>query len=132
MNANTIINLLWFVAIGGLFYLMMRGGGCGGHRHGGRGAHQHGSHEGGNAHANEAKGSSDAVSSVAHETAGVAPVDPVCGMPVASTSPALQRSYMGRTFHFCSQDCMGKFDADPAKYARAPAAAEHSRHAHAC
>ncbi len=132
MNANTISNLLWFVGIGGLFYLMMRGGGCGGHRHGGTGSHQHGSHEGGDARQNDAGGSSSASPGVARQPPGAALLDPVCGMPVASPSPALQRTYMDRSFHFCSPDCMRKFDADPSKYVGAPGPAEHRRHTHGC
>jgi YHS domain-containing protein len=129
MNANTIINLLWFVVIGGLFYFMMRSGGCG---HGGRGEDHHDRHAGGDAHPNEVGGSGNGSSAVAHEPAGAAPVDPVCGMPVASTSPVLQRSYMDQTFSFCSQDCMRRFDANPSKYARAQGSGKNHRHAHAC
>lgn len=131
MNANIITNLLWFAGIGGLFYLMMRGGGCGGHRHGGAGGHQHGG-RGGHAHPDQFGHSSGAPQARPPEPAQALPVDPVCGMPVASTSPALERSYMGQTFHFCSQDCLQKFDADPSKYARAPGSAEHPRRAHRC
>ncbi len=129
MNANIITDVLWFAGIGGLFYFMMRGGGCGGHRHGSVRGH-HDSHEG----APPADGgrSSGAAPRMSHEPEGAPPVDPVCGMPVASISPALERRYMDQTFHFCSQDCLRKFDADPSKYAHAPGSVEHSRHAHGC
>ena len=132
MNANTITSLLWFIGIGALFYFMMRAGGCGAHQHGGAGRHQHGSREGGDTHAMSGGPSAGATSVPSHEPAGVPPVDPVCGMPVMSTSPALQRSYMGRTFSFCSQDCLRKFEADPLSYARAQATAEHRHGARPC
>lgn len=130
MSANIITNLLWFAGIGGLFYLMMRGGGCGGHRHGGAGEHEHGGREG-DAHRDELGHSSGAHAGPS-APAQAPPVDPVCGMPVARTSTALARSYMGQTFHFCSQDCLQEFDADPPKYARTPGSAEHPRRAHRC
>jgi len=86
---------LWFLVIGGLFYFMMRMGGCGGHAHGGRG--RHGGHpEGGS------------------KTGGNK--DPVCGMDVEVTDGVMSRQHMGRTFYFCSSPCMEKFDKDPVAY----------------
>ncbi len=106
MNANMLGGLFWLIGGAGLLYLMMRnGGGCGAHSHGG-GAHGHG-------HGGEEGAGSQ------HRAPGAPPIDPVCGMPVARVDPALQRSTMSRTFSFCSEDCMRKFDADPAAYARA-------------
>lgn len=32
-------SILWFLILGGLFYLLMRMGGCGMHSHGGHGNH---------------------------------------------------------------------------------------------
>ncbi len=49
--------------------------------------------------------------------------DPVCGMAVAADTPH-QRTHAGRTWRFCSARCAARFDADPARYATAPAAAE--------
>jgi len=44
--------------------------------------------------------------------------DPVCGMPVDTSKPALhQATHNGTTYTFCSESCKGKFVADPAKYA---------------
>jgi YHS domain-containing protein len=38
---------------------------------------------------------------------------------------------MDRTFFFCSQDCLRKFDADPPRYVRAQAGTG-SRRGHGC
>ena len=35
--------------------------------------------------------------------------DPVCGMEIDPTQAAGQASYQGRTFYFCSEECMQKF-----------------------
>jgi P-type Cu+ transporter len=49
-------------------------------------------------------------------TAGDKPfTDPVCGMKVGS-DPGKEVSYGGQTYHFCSQNCMAKFKADPEHY----------------
>ena len=42
--------------------------------------------------------------------------DPVCGMEIESEKAFATREHEGRTFYFCSQDCVSKFDADPHKY----------------
>jgi len=41
--------------------------------------------------------------------------DPVCGMTVTESSPH-QAEHEGRTFHFCSAKCQGKFVANPLEY----------------
>ncbi len=107
MTTETLTTLLWVAGGGGLAYLMMsRGGGCGSHAHGSRGGeHEHGH---GGAAASPPMSPAQAPS----------PVDAVCGMPVANVRPELQRTHMGRTFSFCSEDCLREFDADPARYAR--------------
>jgi len=57
----------------------------------------------------------------AAKPAGAAPVtvkDPVCGMDV-KTDPAAGKptsAYKGQTFHFCSDGCKTKFEAEPEKY----------------
>ena len=43
--------------------------------------------------------------------------DPVCGMQVEIKEGARSRDYAGETFHFCSEGCQEKFDADPYFYA---------------
>lgn len=45
--------------------------------------------------------------------------DPVCGMEIESQSAFATRQHMGRTFYFCSQSCVEKFDAEPHRYASA-------------
>ena len=42
--------------------------------------------------------------------------DQVCGMEIESEKAFAKREHEGRTFYFCSQDCVSKFDADPHKY----------------
>jgi uncharacterized protein len=58
--------------------------------------------------------------------------DPVCGMKV-DKGAALQLEYGGRTFYFCSEQCLKKFQSDPDRYARKSKAAVEARvatHAH--
>lgn len=43
--------------------------------------------------------------------------DPVCGMEINPETAFATRNHMGRTFHFCSEDCVNQFDKDPHKYA---------------
>src|SRR5512143_2891965 len=43
--------------------------------------------------------------------------DPVCGMRVATDS-ALSYRYGGKTYRFCSNPCLEKFKAEPARYLR--------------
>src|SRR5688572_14749099 len=42
-------------------------------------------------------------------------IDPVCGMTVSPDSPR-RHEYRGKTYYFCSDHCLRKFSADPAKY----------------
>ena len=49
-------------------------------------------------------------------------VDPVCGMPVEEPPAAPRTTYQGKTYLFCSQHCLEKFEAAPGRYVRAPAA----------
>lgn len=128
MTSNALMSVLWFLGVGALFYFMMRAGGCGAHHHGSARRHEHGGDEDRSAHPVE----SGPTSASPREAAATPPVDPVCGMPVTSTSSLLQRSYMDRTFFFCSQDCLRKFDADPPRYARALATTEARHRAHGC
>ena len=62
------------------------------------------------------------------------PTDPVCGMSVAENSP-LHVEHGGETYHFCSDHCLHKFEADPTHYvAGAPETShghgEHASHHH--
>jgi P-type Cu+ transporter len=42
--------------------------------------------------------------------------DPVCGMTVEETSEAGSAVHAGKSYHFCSQHCLKKFQANPAGY----------------
>jgi YHS domain-containing protein len=44
-------------------------------------------------------------------------VDPVCHMSV-DTAKAKSAVYEGHVYHFCSQDCRGKFEDNPQAYLR--------------
>lgn len=44
-------------------------------------------------------------------------VDPVCGMLVDIATAAGQRRFRDETYHFCSPDCLARFDRDPEHYA---------------
>jgi uncharacterized membrane protein YraQ (UPF0718 family)/YHS domain-containing protein len=43
--------------------------------------------------------------------------DPVCGMQVQPAHAPATRSHDGTTYHFCSDHCARRFDADPARFA---------------
>jgi Cu+-exporting ATPase len=43
-------------------------------------------------------------------------IDPVCGMTVEPQSAAGSASHRGKTYWFCSPDCLAKFNEDPDKY----------------
>ncbi|MEO6909211.1 MAG: heavy metal translocating P-type ATPase, partial [Abditibacteriaceae bacterium] len=45
--------------------------------------------------------------------------DPVCGMEIDPAQAAGHSDYNDVTYHFCSDTCQNKFDADPAQYATA-------------
>jgi len=51
-----------------------------------------------------------------------AATDPVCGMTVAVKPDGRHAAFQGETFHFCSQKCETKFEADPWFYASGRAA----------
>ncbi len=86
--------LISFLLFAAFFYLMMRFG-CGAHVvHGSHGDHEHEGHHG------EDKGSSK---------------DLVCGMPVES-GQGYAKHVQGRELHFCSKQCLDKFEAEPQRY----------------
>ncbi len=47
---------------------------------------------------------------------GAKMLDPVCGMSVDPATSKHRFEHQGKTFHFCSAGCRGKFADDPAKY----------------
>ena len=50
--------------------------------------------------------------------------DPVCGMMVDPDHSAGSVAHQGQTYHFCSQGCAAKFQADPERYLHPQAAPE--------
>lgn len=42
--------------------------------------------------------------------------DPVCGMDVNEITAPAKTTYAGRTYYFCSTDCLKEFKADPEQY----------------
>lgn len=42
--------------------------------------------------------------------------DPVCGMEIEEKDAVATRQVGGRSFYFCSEACIAKFDADPSRY----------------
>lgn len=46
--------------------------------------------------------------------------DPVCGMLIDPKQAAGQRTVQGQTYHFCSADCLAKFDKAPQRYLPPP------------
>jgi Cu+-exporting ATPase len=51
-----------------------------------------------------------------HADAGKTARDPVCGMSVDPETSKHRFEHDGTTYHFCSNGCRTKFEADPAKY----------------
>lgn len=47
--------------------------------------------------------------------AGTQAIDPICGMTV-TPGQALEESYDGVAYYFCSQHCAEKFSANPNQY----------------
>ncbi len=43
--------------------------------------------------------------------------DPVCGMEIKPETAFAHREHMGKTYYFCSENCVKQFDADPHKFA---------------
>jgi YHS domain-containing protein len=117
-------SLLYFLLWAAVIFFMMRVG-CGAHVMG------HG-HD----HSDSRSGGPSTGPDAAPNAAGrwVAPekdVDPVCHMSV-ETAKAKSAVYDGHVYYFCSQDCRGKFEADPHIYlntASAPSAAKEQHHA---
>jgi YHS domain-containing protein len=112
--------LLWFLLIGGFFFLMMRMG-CGSHVMG---------HGQGRQAASPGQGGSVPPAGAARWTPPQTEIDPVCGMTV-NTGDAKSSIHDGTVYYFCSADCRDKFEAEPPRYTggKAPLSAgamEHS------
>ena len=104
----TLTTLLMILVFGVFFYLMMKKGGgcCGGHDHGG----------------NDSSGGNKGTDQTHHHreieaSENRTDKDPICGMEVKDDS--IVSSHLGRTFHFCSEQCKKVFDLNPTKHAGA-------------
>lgn len=107
-------NILFLVLIGVVVYMMMKGGGCCGGHDLHRGHKENGDHE--------KSGNQNNASHAHHhmETDSykdMQETDPVCGMEV--NDDKIESSYLGKTFHFCSEQCKKVFNLNPNKYAGA-------------
>ncbi len=51
-----------------------------------------------------------------HAECGEFPTDPVCRMRLSDAEGAATIHFEGRTYHFCSLDCTGKFTTQPSAY----------------
>jgi len=108
----TLTTLLMILAFGVFFYLMMKSGGgcCGGHDHEGKEGHDGHENSGSN------KDSDHSHHHMEIETSYISTEkDPVCGMDIKDHSIAGE--HLGRTFHFCSEQCRKVFELNPHKYA---------------
>ena len=114
-------SILYFLLWAGLFFVMMRFG-CGAHVMG------HGHHHG-DAYQGRPNSPSDAARRWA---APEKDIDPVCHMPV-ETAKAKTAVHNGHVYHFCSQDCRGKFEENPKNYLTAANTSSiEKEHHHAC
>ena len=93
---------VYFLIIGVIFFLMMRGG-CGGHVMG-HGHHRH-------------RDQTGPLGPPGNETLNIpAQVrDPVCGMTIASAT-AKTSMHRRAIYYFCSDQCRGTFEAAPESY----------------
>jgi YHS domain-containing protein len=97
-------SILYFLLWAGLFFAMTRFG-CGAHVVG-HGHHHGDAPPGGPSTPSDAKG---------RWAAPEKDIDPVCHMPV-DTAKAKTAVYVRHVYHFCSQDCRGKFEENPKNY----------------
>lgn len=105
---------IYFLIIGVVFFLMMRGG-CGSHVSG----HRHGGH-----------GSSDSErEDRSRIEAPKTAVDPVCGMTV-ETAKAKSSMHAGTAYFFCSSQCRDKFEQAPTSFLKADKQGAQSREHH--
>jgi YHS domain-containing protein len=111
-------DILWILAIGAfIYYLMKNGGGC-------CGDHEHEGHGGQKNHKGVEPGSEGHHASrhqvqrqeETNQTRAAVLQEPVCGVAVHSKSASLTSEHLGRTFHFCSEQCRKLFDLHPARY----------------
>ncbi|NHV07072.1 MAG: YHS domain-containing protein [Thaumarchaeota archaeon] len=56
--------------------------------------------------------------------------DPVCKMEVDESKTQWKTTYEGKTYYFCSEDCLKSFESNPQKYVEETH--EHKRAHHGC
>lgn len=101
MNIETLKSLLFWVALGALFFWMVRRGGCGNMiARGYRGE----------------SGGPDEQSGMRFRSSSGKPVDPVCGMEIDPAKAAGTRLVGAHTYFFCSPTCLAAFDENPDAY----------------
>ena len=98
---------VYFLIVGALFFLMMRGG-CG-------------SHVMGHGHHHERDGDRRLGSTGSVPVSEPAQVrDPVCGMTIERAT-AKTCAHRGTIYYFCSDQCRSKFEAAPESFTASPA-----------
>jgi YHS domain-containing protein len=103
--------LIFILLLGGLAFLILRGGGCSSHGHAGHGGHRRrGEHD------HQGPGRDDAGAGAGGQIALVPDTDPVCGMKLAPDQ-GYGMMHEGRALRFCSRKCLDAFEAEPALYA---------------
>ncbi len=115
MSSSSLLSLLWWVAVGLLFFWMMGRGGCGGMAHG------HGGHS--RTHADD--------EGARFRSSSGKPIDPACRMEVDPARAAGTRLVEGQTFFFCSTTCLQAFDKNPGAYTPDTIVGEPGHH-HGC
>src|SRR5262249_15883361 len=57
-------------------------------------------------------------------------IDPICGMEVEPSKAAGNQVYDGKTYFFCSHDCLAKFKEDPDKFLKSRTDEQHHSRVH--
>jgi YHS domain-containing protein len=104
-------NWFYILIFVGMVYMMFRGGGCCGGDHG---IHNN-SHNGDEHMAHKSYRENNTKYVENPETINTDIVkDPVCGMNISKTD-SISRYINGRTYYFCGDNCVNKFERNPAK-----------------
>lgn len=111
-------SIIWFLAIGGLFYFMVKNGGgcCGGHNRNNGHSGNHGDHKANKGENPPASGLDEHSLEDRKIRAQLVEKDPVCGMAVNDTDVVPASEHLGMTFRFCSERCKKLFELHPNKY----------------
>ena len=111
-------NILWFLAIGAAVYFMMKknGGCCGGHDHGSHYGEDHGNDRAQQGRRDEHTGHHDMQKLEEGDTHEATALKDPCGMEVKEKDASLISKNLGKTFHFCSEQCKKLFNLHPNNY----------------